>query len=37
MMTERLIGRSGLDAESIPFPQGGRPPGWHAGIVVAHR
>jgi hypothetical protein len=32
-----LIARSGLDAESIPVPQGGRAPGWHAGIVVAHR
>ena len=32
-----LIARSGLDAESIPMPQGGRAPGWHAGIVVARR
>ena len=32
-----LIARSGLDAESIRFPQGGRAPGWHAGIVVAGR
>jgi hypothetical protein len=32
-----LIARSGLDAESIPVPQGGRAPGWHAGIVVAGR
>jgi hypothetical protein len=32
-----LIARSGLDAESIPVPQGGRAPGWHAGIVVARR
>ena len=32
-----LIARSGLDAESIRFPQGGRAPGWHAGIVVAER
>jgi hypothetical protein len=32
-----LIARGGLDAESIPAPQGGRAPGWHAGIVVARR
>jgi hypothetical protein len=32
-----LIARSGLDAESIHAPAGGRAPGWHAGIVVAHR
>ena len=32
-----LIARSGLVAESIPLPQGGRAPGWHAGIVVANR
>jgi hypothetical protein len=32
-----LIARSGLDAESIRVPQGGRAPGWHAGIVVAGR
>jgi hypothetical protein len=32
-----LIARGGLDAESIPVPQGGRAPGWHAGIVVARR
>jgi hypothetical protein len=32
-----LIARSGLDADSIPVPHGGRAPGWHAGIVVACR
>lgn len=32
-----LIARSGLDVESIALPRGGRAPGWHAGIVVAHR
>ena len=30
-----LIARSGLDAESIEAPAGGRAPGWHAGLVVA--
>jgi hypothetical protein len=32
-----LLARSGLDVESIPLPQGGRAPGWQAGIVVARR
>jgi hypothetical protein len=32
-----LIARSGLDAESIRAPQGGRAPGWRAGLVVARR
>lgn len=32
-----LIARSGLDAEAIPLPAGGRAPGWDAGIVVARR
>jgi hypothetical protein len=32
-----LVARSGLDAESIHLPSGGRAPGWRAGIVVAHR
>lgn len=32
-----LIESSGLDAESIDVPAGGRAPGWHAGLVVAHR
>jgi hypothetical protein len=32
-----LITRSGIDAESIDPPAGGRAPGWHAGLVVARR
>jgi hypothetical protein len=32
-----LIASSGLDAESINVPAGGRAPGWHAGLVVARR
>jgi hypothetical protein len=32
-----LVTRSGLDAESIRPPVGGRAPGWQAGIVLAHR
>jgi hypothetical protein len=32
-----LIARSGLDAESIHPPAGGRAPGWRAGLVVARR
>jgi hypothetical protein len=32
-----LIARSGLHAESIHVPAGGRAPGWHAGNVVARR
>ena len=32
-----LIARSGLAAESIQAPAGGRPPGWRAGLVVARR
>jgi hypothetical protein len=32
-----LIGRAGLEAESIPLPPRGRAPGWQAGIVVARR
>jgi hypothetical protein len=32
-----LMTRSGLDVESIQLPQGGRAPGWIAGIVVARR
>lgn len=31
------IARSGVDAESIQPPSGGRAPGWHAGVVVARR
>jgi len=32
-----LITRSGLDIDSVRLPHGGRAPGWHAGILVAHR
>jgi hypothetical protein len=32
-----LVERSGLDAETVLPPAGGRAPGWHAGIVVARR
>lgn len=32
-----LIARSGIDAESIEPPPGGRAPGWTAGLVVARR
>jgi hypothetical protein len=32
-----VIARSGIDAESIQPPQGGRAPGWRAGVVVARR
>jgi len=32
-----VIARSGLDAESVRPPAGGRAPGWHAGVVVARR
>ena len=31
------LASSGLDAESIQPPEGGRAPGWHAGLVVARR
>ncbi|HZL65079.1 MAG TPA: hypothetical protein VFD50_09115 [Thermoleophilia bacterium] len=32
-----LVARSGLDAESVSMPSGGRAPGWEAGIAVARR
>jgi hypothetical protein len=32
-----LIVRSGLSADRVPLPTGGRAPGWDAGIVVARR
>jgi hypothetical protein len=32
-----LISRSGIDAESIRPPTGGRAPGWDAGLAVARR
>jgi hypothetical protein len=30
-----LLARSGIDVGSIPFPHGGRAPGWRAGIAAA--
>jgi hypothetical protein len=35
--TSWLIARSGIAADKIPLPSGGRAPGWEAGLVVAHR
>jgi hypothetical protein len=32
-----LIARSGMDAEAIELPPGGRAPGWRAGLAVARR
>lgn len=32
-----LIARSGIAAEAISLPTGGRAPGWDAGIAIAHR
>jgi len=32
-----LIARSGMAAETIPLPAGGRAPGWDAGLRVARR
>jgi hypothetical protein len=32
-----LLAQSGLDAELIGMPRGGRAPGWDAGLVVARR
>ncbi len=32
-----VITRSGIDPESIQPPQGGRAPGWRAGVVLARR
>jgi hypothetical protein len=32
-----VIARSGIDADSIQPPAGGRAPGWHAGLFVARR
>jgi hypothetical protein len=32
-----LIARSGIAAETIPLPTGGRAPGWQAGLVAARR
>lgn len=36
-VTAWLVARSGIDAESIEPPAGGRAPGWRAGLVVARR
>jgi hypothetical protein len=36
-VTAWLIARTGLDAEAIQPPSGGRAPGWRAGLVVARR
>jgi hypothetical protein len=36
-LTSWLLAVGGLDVESIQPPTGGRAPGWHAGVVVAHR
>lgn len=32
-----VIARSGIDAESVKLPPGGRAPGWEAGLAVARR
>jgi hypothetical protein len=32
-----LVERSGIDADAVPLPPGGRAPGWAAGVVVARR
>ena len=32
-----VLARSGIDAASIRPPEGGRAPGWRAGVVVANR
>ncbi|MEX1357129.1 MAG: hypothetical protein WD981_00750 [Gaiellaceae bacterium] len=32
-----LLARTGLPAEELEPPPGGRAPGWRAGVVVAHR
>lgn len=36
-LTSWLIVRSGLDISQVVPPARGRAPGWHAGVVVAHR
>jgi hypothetical protein len=36
-LTSWLIVQSGIDAESIAPPTGGRAPGWNAGVIVACR
>jgi hypothetical protein len=32
-----LLARAGIEASNIRPPQGGRSPGWHAGLAVADR
>jgi hypothetical protein len=32
-----VLSRSGIDADSIQPPTGGRAPGWRAGLIAAHR
>jgi hypothetical protein len=32
-----LLARTGIDVDAIELPEGGRAPGWQAGIVVARR
>jgi hypothetical protein len=36
-VTAWLIARGGMDTESLQPPEGGRAPGWQAGLVVARR
>jgi hypothetical protein len=36
-MTAWVLVRSGIDTESLRPPEGGRAPGWDAGLVVARR
>ena len=36
-VTSWLLASSGLDADAVALPAGGRAPGWNAGLVVAHR
>ena len=36
-VTSWLLVRSGIAADAIPLPAGGRAPGWNAGLVLARR
>jgi hypothetical protein len=36
-ITSWLLARAGADVECIPLPQGGRAPGWGAGLLAAGR
>ncbi len=36
-LTAWVLARAGVDAGAIAPPEGGRAPGWHAGVVVAAR